>query len=541
MNHLAILALRRNEGLVHANKSLVSRATGSFYTPEVIAGYLNEQLLPKLWQAGKEISVVDPFAGDGRLVCWLIESAYKAGIAAKWRVALWDHDAAGLAAARRRLEALEIANNVRIDATMVAADSFDLALQHEGQFDVVITNPPWEALKPDSRELSSLGVADRDRYIVKMKAVDRKLATAYPESQPTKKFAGWGTNLSRVGLQASLRLLREGGHLGVVLPASAYADQVSGPLRRWVASRLQLSSTGYFPAEARLFDRVDQASIAMVGTRVAPAEQRFTLHAYESTTRTYLGTEFAFSIEGWEGNDFCIPFAIKGDAQAILSSLEALPTWADLEQSNCGFWAGRELDETGIAAKLTNSGRYPFVKGKMVGRFQFVEQPTKRVAAKNFEVPSSVDAFRVAWRDVSRQTQKRRMQATIVPPGYVTGNSLNVAMFRHQDKDASLALLAVMNSFVFEAQVRARSTTSHISLGSVRRVRIPDVRNARVAARLSAVAQKCLQSPLRHETESEIAVAKEYGIGKEAFAALLPTFPKVTKAEADALLSSHAW
>ncbi|HLP67685.1 MAG TPA: hypothetical protein VK181_09215, partial [Rhizobium sp.] len=279
MNHVDVLALKRNAGLSLANKSLVSRATGSFFTHERIGRFMNERLVPLLVQAQRQaISVADPFAGDGRLVYWLIECAVREGVRARWKISLWDNSSASLAAARQRFDLLAENTGADIEVDFVCADSFELIREHEGSFDVVVTNPPWEALKPDRRELAELTPKDRDIYVGRMRAVDRRLAQVYPHSQPTRKFAGWGTNLSRVGFEASVRLLADGGHLGIVLPSSTFADQVSTPLRHWATERLSLKCTGYFPAEARLFENVDQASMALVGTKNRTPEQQFDLH-----------------------------------------------------------------------------------------------------------------------------------------------------------------------------------------------------------------------------------------------------------------------
>jgi len=542
VNHVAILELKRNHRMSISKKTLVSRATGNFYTHELIGDFINNQVLPLLKAIShKIISVVDPFAGDGRLVCWLIESAQREGIDAHWKISLWDHNKSALDEAKERVLAMQIRTGVKIELSIVCTNSFEFAQKYEKKFDVVITNPPWEALKPDRRELECLSEIDRESYIGRMKLFDQRLAKTHPQSQPTRKFAGWGTNLSRVGLELSVNLLKHGGQLAIVLPSSTFADQVSAPLRQWVVENTTIESIGHFPAEARLFEHVDQGAMVLVGTRQSTAIQRFLLHSLAPNSLDYGSQMLELSLKVWQSSGFCIPFAIQGNAQVFLDSISAFSTWAELESSDCGFWAGRELDETDINAKLSSTGKYRFVKGRMVGRFQFVEPVTKRIAVQSTRVPRTADMHRIAWRDVSRTTQRRRMQATMIEPGYVTGNSLNVALFENQDEQMALALLAVINSLVFEVQVRLRSSTSHVSLGVVRGVRIPDIRNGDISGRLSAMSKRCLNNPGQHEADLEATVAKEYGLTKKTFASLLPSFPKIRAEEAISILNSSVW
>lgn len=526
MKHVSILKLKRNDGLSLAEKSLVARATGSFYTPPLISEFLNDKLLPLLsTRPRRTVSIIDPFCGDGRLVCWLIERAQREGINKRWHVDLWDMDPFALEHARQRILALPANLRARIDVKYWIGDAFSHA-ENAKKYDIVITNPPWDVLKPDRRELDQLSDADCASYIHSLKALDRRLATSFPNSQPTRKFAGWGTNLSRVGAELAVNLLVDDGILGIVLPASVFADQMSLQLRQWMLSRINLHDVGYFPAEARLFSKVDQSSIAMVAECACVDTHRFGLHSY-STNQAYSSQSFELSMDSWSRREFCIPFTLERATYEIFETLSKLPTWSDLEQLKFGMWSGRELDETRIAGKFSPDGSHHFLKGRMVGRFKLIEPAIDKIDASQTKIPRSADMYRIAWRDVSRPTQNRRMHATIIQPGYVTGNSLNIALFESQAEQSTFAMLGIINSMVFEAQIRMRSTTSHISLGVVRGVHLPDIRNSHLIKRLAELVKQCMKDPNKHEPAIEVAVAKSYGLKKMQFAGLMKSFPNL--------------
>ena len=110
-----------------------------------------------------------------------------------------------------------------------------------------------------------------------------------------------------------------------------------------------------------------------------------------------------------------------------------------------GLRIGRELDETRIYEKLAITGRLRFIKGCMVGRYSCSSGPVKYLNEEKSEAPISTEFERIAWRDVSRNTQKRRLQATILPKGTVTGNSLGIAYSPDFTHEHLCFLLAVFN------------------------------------------------------------------------------------------------
>ena len=535
MNHVRILRANQSRELSYSGKTLEERLTGRFYTPEFISDILLGQLLPLVHGRG-EISVIDPFCGDGRLIASFLDKAREQLAGKRVRISLWDCDEAAVAVAQQNVEFALAESGVSGTVTAICVDTFTAASHHANSFDVCITNPPWEAIKPDRRELGQLDPSERERLIVQLRSFDNSLATLYPLSQPTRKFSGWGTNLARVGTELAVKLVRAGGAVGIVCPAALFADQTSTPLRKWLFEDVSISEMAYFPAEARLFDRVDQPSVCFSGTR-GEATSVIRLDLYDGSCSLHERGSLS-------AKDICsqpaltIPFQTGLKGLQITSLFSGLSSFGDLENGDQGLWAGRELDETGHQLYLTDRGKYRFIKGRMVGRFEIVEWPTSFLALSSPPLPQSVNFERLVWRDVSRPNQKRRVQATIIPGGWVAGNSLHVAYFRNNCPFKLRQLLAITNSLPFEAQARSLLSTSHVSLGVIRNVKIPPLDTS---ADLIQLCSSRLEGVAGAEVRLEIAAAKLYGLSRDSFAVMLDLFPKIDATEREAMLSNALW
>jgi adenine-specific DNA-methyltransferase len=122
--------------VVNKPPSTVSRRDlGAYYTPELIARWLADQVVTATQAIGRPPTVVDPACGNGQLLDAVMArspNAHVVGI---------DIDARAIAAARQRLGK---------DATLMHADAL---LTHRGDFagrpaDAIIANPPWGAALP---------------------------------------------------------------------------------------------------------------------------------------------------------------------------------------------------------------------------------------------------------------------------------------------------------------------------------------------------------------------------------------------------------
>jgi len=545
MKHVRILQENEDHLARQQPKNLARRATGRFYTHEIIGKHLIAAILAVFRPStGSLIRVVDPFCGDGRLIQWLVdEIASREDLRrCAWKVDLWEYDEEALQKAKRNVTSLAQKHGLQMDVDATRGDTFMIAKQHFGHFHLTITNPPWEILKPDSRELSQLKRGDAAKYITSLRSYSAMLAQLYPLSKPHGGFLGWGTNLARYGTEVALRLTHSHGICGIVSPASLLGDHVSVRLRQWIFENFTIHDLAFFPAEAKLFDQVDQPAITIVASPEASKKLSPTVTIYNRKGERQTQMGLTLDKDELATRGFVVPVHFGLDPMQLFSKWKHLPVFRDLEGKGLkDLWAGRELDETRYRTFVGDEGDYLFVKGYMVQRFNIAEMPVKCVKHGGPPIPNSANYYRVAWRDVSRPSQKRRMQAMVIPAGWVTGNSLNVAYFGDNNIERTKALLAIMNSLVFEFQVRSYLSTAHVSLSTVRKAHIPELANSKLVSKLSELADRCLANDDSAYIELEVTVAQLYDLSREEFKLLLSCFDKLEEHEVDKLLSDKLW
>lgn len=541
MKHLQHLNITENKD--HCD--FIIRATGQYYTHEIVATHLILATIEHIKINGTQfetINIIDPFAGDGRLIQWFIELWTLYNLPkVKWDVTLWDLNDNGLRTASAfLLQMRETGLDIKYDC--ISGDSFKLALDNQKIFDIIITNPPWEQIKPDSRELSSLGKDLSAKYISSLKEYDQFLSYNFPEAQPAKRFAGWGTNLSRVGLDVCRFISKTGGYVGIVMPSSFLADDQTITLRQAMLTQNNLLDVAYFPAEAKLFGSADTTACTMLFKMGEPncIRPKLTLYNKDHSISSCETVSIPKSLLTESG--FVLPISMGSQAIELLSTFTTdFPSFSSLESNFIdGLWAGRELDETGSAGWLTLDGDGPlFLKGRMIDRYSIINNPTHHITKPPSKIPKSVNFERIAWRDVSRPNQRRRLIATIIPAGYATGNSLGVAYFRDDNPSKLRVLLAVMNSLSFEFQLRCHLATGHISLSSLRKVRMPLIADLFQSSELINNVTKALSGDINAEVQVEAMVAKQfYRLTREQYESVLEMFQKLTRDEKEHLLSA---
>ncbi|MHB0679192.1 hypothetical protein ACX4MV_11445 [Roseomonas mucosa] len=535
------------QGDMYAGKTLAERVAGRFYTPDVLASDLAVQLADQLEVRasrnllGSNVRACDPFCGDGRLiVALLMEAAQRDCLRGRsWTVTLHDVERDAVEGASVSVSAAALSLGVKVRIRAIVGDS--LATAAPQRHDVVMTNPPWELVKPDTRELAHMPQLAREDHRARLRALSDSLDTRFPEARADRAWAGWGTNLARCGWALSLRSCVPGGVLGIVLPSTILADQASATMRRSALLESRLVDIAVYPSEARLFARVDQPVVAATFVAEESSGVDASLRVFDANRLMRARSRLVIGEAELEQDGCALPVGIGAETCSLLAGLSGLPRLSDLEgRGSSSLWTGREMDETRIDTKVEPGLRYPFVKGRMVRRHGVAEAPSCSVLPALASRFRSTRFERIAWRDVARASQRRRMIGTVIPAGWVAGNSLHLAHFRDGDPERLRALHAVLSSFVLELQVRSRLATGHMSLGIVRMARIPPLEGS-VVRKLARVGEAALAHGGEAQASLEVAVARAYGLDREAMAAVISQFPKVDAAERDAVLAPALW
>ncbi len=538
MKHTAII---KPVGVNGSGKSLLMRATGKFYTPPLIAKNLVESLVQLInFDELESFSLIDPFCGDGRLLSFFINRAceLKQGCRISWHVAFWDYDRDAVEEAQKVLSSLVKEKGLNVTLAPICHDSFVQSSGFYGGFDCVITNPPWETIKPDSRELAELSPDKQEAYRAALRKYDLQLGNVLPYSQPKSKYAGWGTNLSRCGTELALKLTRSTRLCGIVIPLSLLMDQMSYRLRQWMLEQATVVDVAHYPAEAKLFDGVDQETVSIILQKTPAQSFKTLVTQFDRKMRKVSSKTLRLSVRDLQLMDYCVPVIFGSTLLRIMKKWESLNTVGDLEaEGEKSLWLGRELDETRHKEFLSESGRYGFLKGRMIGRYTILEQPRNFIRENMRQIPESARHQRLAWRDVSRRSQARRMQAALIPSGMVTGNSLHVAYFQDDDLQRLRALLVLMNSLPFEFQVRSRLGTGHISLGIIRQIRIPSLDDIVSVRDLVSLLDEAKSGSSDAEITLEMIATKAYGLDRAEYQELLSHFEGLPKEHVTRLLS----
>lgn len=428
------------------------------------------------------------------------------------------------------------------------------------------------------------------------------------------KRSGTDINLYKLFVEQCLNLLRPGGQLGLVVPGSLYSDMGATKLREMLLERNTVHTLFGFSNERYLFDSVHHSFkiclvVAAKGGSTKRFEVAFRINPREAIDANHLGEFLRDRREHLE----LTPEFIRNTSPDSLSVME-LKSSTDVTIVNkmlqhtmlgadvAGAWKldlCREFhmtDDSGLFKNSADAAHFTLFEGKMIHQYNdhFSEprywvnkaeatvdlrsartRRAQQVARESkLEIDEAVlasltldkDTWRLAFREVARNTDERSMICTVLPPDVVAGHTLvlhrpwrDIIKKGHLREVASLSAMellyvtAMFNSFVIDWFLRQR-IAAHVSMFYVYQLPMPrlteeDPRLGPIALRAATltcttpefdglakaaglkthkggVTDPEKRAQLRAEIDG--LVGHLYGLTEQEFAHILLTFPVVT-------------
>ncbi len=482
----------------------------------------------------------------------------------------------------------------------------DFPLVHEaGGFDVIVGNPPWEKWKPDSQEffepyepgfkkLPAQIAKKRMEEILKTKPNIRKLWNQkndeyemysrffrenydFQSSKVNGKMVSGDLDLYKLFTERAYHLIKENGMVGFVIPSGVYTDLGAKGLRQMLFEKCNVK--GLFSFENRghaIFPDVHASykPILLVfqkGKKTISFPAAFFLHTVEDLNNaiknpTVLDTDFIkkASPTAWSVLEIKSP----ADYEIVRKILRFLPIGKkDDGNWNMSVQSGFHMTNDSHLFRPRESNGVPMLEGKNIEQFthRWRESPTPRYSINQEDVADYLKGDRIyhksywmAYRLIASSTNYRTLISTIVPPGYVCGNS--IAIIRLGNLRELCFLCGVVNSFVVDYFIRQK-VSANINMFYFLETPIPRLSSGKEfeeivkkVAQLVCVTNEFselkkisgIQHGLTNENDRNLAraqldvmVAKLYGIAKEELAYILTKFPIVSQKHKDLILSQY--
>jgi len=407
-------------------------------------------------------------------------------------------------------------------------------------FDAVVGNPPWEMIRADS------GPADE-------REVQRTLAgemTRFARAAGIYTACGRGhANQYQLFVERSLRLVRRGGRVGLVVPWGLAADHGCAELRRLLFDRCDTDRLIGFDNAAGIFPIHRGVRFLLLtttaGSRTRRTRCRFGARgpadlaalAVRSRRGRVRGSAFVITpalLRRLSGSGMAVPHVrSRRDLRLAERLVGQFPALSD--SSGWGAVFGRELNATDDGHAFSPArGLIPVIDGRHVDPFAVRVNESGRWIADPAWLQStalwrSVTRPRLAYRDVAAATNRLTLIAAILPARTAAVHTL-MCLRTPLALDQQRLLCSLLNSFVANYLVRMRVTT-HLGTTTVEQLPVPrpDMASPEAGAIVRLVRRLERDPALDGSVyiELQARAARLYGLTAADLGLVLETFPLV--------------
>lgn len=389
------------------------------------------------------------------------------------------------------------------------AYEFDRVMNERGGFDIIITNPPWEILKPQAKEFFNLHsklisknkmrIEDfeeekakllqdaevRDAWLDYQSQFPHQSAYFRASAQYANQIStvhgkkqGTDINLYKLFTEQCYNLLRAGGECGIVIPSGIYTDLGAKQLRELLLAQTRITGMFCFENRKGIFENVDSRFKFVVltfekGGQTESFPAAFMRHEVQELARFPRVGALPMSVElihHLSPNSLSV-MEFKNEIDvAIARKMIKFPLLGEKIAHTWNFVLSNEFHMTNdskLFKKELAPGRLPLFEGKMIHQFShlwskpryWVDEKEGRQAVLNRQIDTGqtldYQRYRVGHRAIASSTNERTMIATVLPPNVFFGHSINATRNSIEAQDI-LLITALLNSFTLDFSLRQR-------------------------------------------------------------------------------------
>lgn len=382
-------------------------------------------------------------------------------------------------------------------------------VMERGGFDVIITNPPWEILKPQAKEFFSIhsDLVSKNKMRIEEFESERTRLLQHPEirdawldyqntfpyqsayfraapqyanqiSIVNGKKQGSDINLYKLFTEQCYNLLRKGGQCGIVIPSGIYTDLGAKQLRELLFEKTAITGLFCFENSKAIFEGVHRSYKFVVltfekGGQTQSFPAAFMRHDVIELERFPGQGALELSVELIRrlspASLSVMEFKSDRDVQIAQKMLQ-FPLLGEKLADTWNIALTNELHMTNHSKLFRNapaSGRLPLFEGKMIHQFRhtlrlpryWINEREGRAALLGRKTDSGkkmdYQYYRLGYRGIGRTTDQHALIATVFPSHTFAANSLIISRRLNPDDgiemigdDQILFLTAIMNSFI---------------------------------------------------------------------------------------------
>ena len=401
---------------------------------------------------------------------------------------------------------------------------FHEVMNHDGGFDAILTNPPWEALKPQAKEFFAeyADVVTKNKMRIEEFRMEQKTLLRKPEirdawldylsrfphqsayfrkseqyqhqrAEVNGRKTGSDINLYKLFVERCYALLRDGGHCGIVIPSGLYTDLGATGLRKLLFEYTQIRGLFGFENRKAIFEGVHRSFkiVVLTFTRGGHTERfpaAFMRHDVEGLGHFPGANNLELSMDLIRRFSPGSLSVMEFDSLLDVDITQKMLRFPTLGENLAGTWnlkLTREFDMTNDSRLFQTdaaSDRLPLYEGKMIHQYEHrlseprywvnEEDARAKLLRGKADTGQALDyqRHRLGFRDVARNTDQRTMIAGVLPKDVFAGNTVivSISLINHE----LLLVAALLNSFAFDSIIR-RKVTAHCNMFYVYQVPVP--------------------------------------------------------------------